>query len=104
MMNKQSGERKRQNILDELLEFRDLRGWKKFHTPENLAKAISIEAAEILDEFAWGDDWKKPNVVSIATEIADVQIYLIYLANALGISINHAVRLKIAENERKYPL
>jgi dCTP diphosphatase len=87
--------------LDALREFAAARDWKQFHTRENLAKSISIEAAELLELFQW-DNY--PDEMSIREELADVLAYCIYLADDLGIDIDNLVLEKVAKNELKYPV
>ncbi|NMN01358.1 MazG nucleotide pyrophosphohydrolase [Bifidobacterium sp. DSM 109958] len=79
------------------------RGWEPFHTPENLAKSISIEAAELLECYQWapqmpplGDDHAKD-------ELADVLMYCIMMADALHADMDGIVRSKLERTARKYP-
>ena len=69
-----------QKLMSDLIDFQSERDWKKFHTPENLAKSISIEAAELLEHFQWGKEYDEGEV---ADELADVLIYCIYMADAM---------------------
>jgi dCTP diphosphatase len=91
-----------------LLAFRHERDWEQFHTPKNLAIAISVEAGELLEQFQWTSEGTAPpgGVASEAVlhEIADVAILLTYLATDLGVDIDAAVRLKLALNEERYPV
>ena len=96
-------------LLNELLEFRRCREWEQFHTPRNLATAISIEAAELLEPFRWASEVQACDIVNernaeIADEIADIAILLTYLAHDLGIEIEQAVASKIRANAEKYPI
>ena len=77
------------------------RNWKKFHTPENLAKSISIEAAELLEHFQWQ---KKYDEGEVADELADVLIYCMYMADALDLDINEIILNKMKKNAIKYPV
>lgn len=93
-----------------LVEFRDRRDWKKFHTPKHLAMSVSIESAELLELFQWKSDGDVENakadddfVAAAGDEIADVLIYLVLLAGELGIDPIAAARTKIAQNERRFP-
>ena len=90
------------------LAFRRAREWEQFHTPQNLAIAISVEAGELLEQFQWmqpGDMRPSGNSrIAIEHEIADVAILLAYLANDLGINIDDAVQRKLALNEKRYPI
>lgn len=88
-------------LKDELIKFQKERDWKKFHTPENLAKSISIEAAELLEHFQWG---KKYDEGEVADELADVLIYCIYMADAMDFDIKEIIRNKMAKNAIKYPI
>ena len=88
-------------LKDELIEFQKERDWKKFHTPENLAKSISIEAAELLEHFQWGKEYDESEV---ADELADVLIYCIYMADAMGFDINEIISNKMKKNAIKYPI
>ena len=91
-----------------ILEFRRERDWQQFHNPRNLAAAISIEAAELLEPFRWSSDAEVGRVAEsreqeISDEIADLVILLTYLANDLSIDVERAVAAKLAANEIKYP-
>lgn len=87
------------------------RDWEQYHTPRNLAESISIEAGELLQIFQWReeDDFKKriENLkfkYRIAEELADILIYCLSLANAIGIDVSTAISKKIKINEKKYPV
>jgi NTP pyrophosphatase (non-canonical NTP hydrolase) len=86
-----------------LRAFRDARNWLQYHTEENLAKSVVIEAAELLEIFQWGQDYKKISKKRIAEEAADVFIYLLQLADACGFDLLRAAHDKIDANEKKYP-
>ena len=90
-----------EKIYQELMEFQKERDWKKFHTPENLAKSISIEAAELLEHFQWGKEYDSEGV---AEELADVLIYCIYMADAMDFDIEEIISDKIKKNAVKYPV
>ena len=96
-------------LHEELLEFRKARDWEQFHSPRNLATAISIEAAELLEPFRWASEDQAREIVEtrrveIADEIADIAILLSYLAHDLSIDIDAAVATKIRSNAAKYPI
>lgn len=91
----------KKSLEAKLIKFRDDRKWDKFHTNENLAKAISIEASEILELFLWDN---KVDKEKLADEIADVAMYLQYLASQNGIDIDKEVAKKIAKNEKRFPI
>jgi len=94
------------------IRFRDEREWAQFHTPKDLALGLTIEAGELAELFLWktreesnaairGDlDFRR----RLAEELADVQIYLLYLAQAGGFDLADAVRNKLAINAAKYPV
>lgn len=89
-------------------QFAAERDWQQFQSPKNLAMALSVEAAELLEHFQWlGEQESRSlpagNLEAVAQEIADVQLYLVRLADELGIDILQAVERKVAINENKYP-
>lgn len=88
------------------LRFRDVRDWKQFHNPKDLALSISLEASELLEVFQWsGDDTSADGREDrICEELADVAIYCIYLADAIGVELPDVIAKKIAANEAKYPV
>ncbi len=85
----------------EVKKFTEDRNWDQFHTPENLAKSISIEAGELLECFQWSPEFDEQ---AVKEELADVMNYCIQLADKLGISIEDAIVEKIRKNEIKYPV
>lgn len=98
-----------EDILDKIKAFRDERDWMKFHDPKNLAISIAIEAAELLEHFQWKDEKAieqhiMNNAEEIADEIADVAMYLIELADNLGINLIQAMENKLGKNAKKYPV
>ena len=97
-----------EDLTGQIVEFRDERDWKQFHSPRNLAASISIEAAELLECFQWSSDETIAEDVEkrrgeIEEEIADVLIYALLLAHDTGIDAVDAVQLKLAKNDAKYP-
>ena len=89
-------------LMKEILEFRDERDWKKFHTPENLSKSITIEAAKLLENFQWGVEYA--NVENIKEELADVFIYGLLLSEYYNFDIKEIIKEKIKKNKEKYPV
>jgi NTP pyrophosphatase (non-canonical NTP hydrolase) len=87
-------------VLEALREFVAEREWAQFHTPENLAKSISIEAAELLECFQWGD----ADLTSAKDELADVLTYCLLLADRLGLDADTIVMDKLAKTREKYPV
>ena len=86
-------------LRDEIIKFQKERDWKKFHTPENLAKSISIEAAELLEHFQWGKEY---DIDEVADELADVLNYCILMADALDLDVKEIVLNKMEKNALKY--
>lgn len=96
-------------LVDALLQFRRDRDWEQFHTARNIASALSVEAAELLEHFVWSSDQQVPSVekehhAAIASEIADIAILLTYLSHDLSIDLENAVTKKMLVNEQKYPI
>lgn len=97
------------SALQELLRrFAAERDWEQFHSPKNLAMALSVEAAEIVEIFQWLTETQSASPdaatrAAVAEEIADVQIYLARLADQLDINIPEAVDRKMSINIQKYP-
>ncbi len=92
-----------------LRDFAAQRDWVQFHSPKNLASALSVEAAELLEPFQWLTEEQSRNLTSdkresVRKEPADVLIYLIRLADKLNIDLLQAARDKIEENAAKYPV
>jgi len=88
-------------ILDEIIKFRDERGWRDHDTPQALAKSIIIEAAELLENYQWEDTL--PNLVNVEEELADVLIYSLAMCSDLGLDPEKIIRKKMLKNEDKYP-
>ena len=84
------------NLYSEILSFRNERDWKQFHTSENLAKSIVIEAAELLENFQWGDSIK---VDDVNDELADILIYSFLMAESLGVDIEEIMLKKLEKNK-----
>ena len=96
-------------LRDAMRRFAAARDWQQFHTPKNLAIALSVEAAELLEHFQWLTaeqslqlDAKRRR--EVADEIADVLLYLTRLADVLEIDPLAAARRKLRDNARKYPI
>jgi NTP pyrophosphatase (non-canonical NTP hydrolase) len=85
----------------ELIKFRNDRKWTPFHTPERLSAALHVEAGELAALFQWG---KEPDVERIKEELADVAIYMEYIAAHYDLNIAECVTEKIAKNALKYPV
>jgi len=87
-------------VRDALRAFVAEREWAQFHTPENLAKSISIEAAELLECFQWNSD---ADIGAVKEELADVLTYCLLLADRLGVDPNQVVLDKLELTRAKYP-
>lgn len=85
-----------------LIKFNKDRDWDQFHSPVNMAKSISIEAAELLECFQWSDD--NFNIEDVKDELADVMNYCIQMSHVLNIDIIHILNAKLDKTEKKYPV
>lgn len=98
-----------QDLAQQLDQFAADRDWGKFHSPKNLASALVVEAAELLEHFQWitesqSRDLSPEEREAVGAEIADVLLYLIQLATALGVDPVEAARKKIMLNQLRYPV
>ncbi len=101
-------------VFDELLgvlrEFRDARGWRKYHTLKNLASSIVIESSELLELFQWTRSVEEERRIvesrreEVEEEVADILIYLLFFCDVAGIDPIRAFRKKMAKNERRFPV
>lgn len=96
-----------ENVLQ---EFADARDWQRFHSPKNLAMALTGEVGELVEIFQWRteeESWLIAQTPETAThvrqELADVALYLIRLASVLGVDLDAAIRNKLVLNAQKYP-
>ena len=97
-----------EGLRDELREFAAARDWEQFHSPKNLAMALSVEAGELLEIFQWLTPEQSRSLApeaqaAASEEIADVLLYLIRLGDQLGVDPVAAARRKLAANAAKYP-
>ena len=93
-----------------LQDFADARAWDRFHTPKNLAMALSVEASELVEIFQWLSDDVASRIAEdeiakqrIAEELADVAIYLLRLADKVGVDLEASIQAKILKNGANYP-
>lgn len=98
-----------EKLQDRLREFAQRRNWEQFHAPKNLAMALSVEAAELLEHFQWLSEQQSEQLPAdkleqIGFELADVFIYTVRLADRLGVDLDQLVQRKIQINEQKYPV
>ena len=95
-------------LREQLRQFAAERDWDQFHSPKNLASALAVEAAELLEPFQWLTEEQSralpPKVTeAVRSEMADVLIYLIRLADKLAVGLLQAAKEEIAANALKYP-
>jgi NTP pyrophosphatase (non-canonical NTP hydrolase) len=96
-------------LRDQLRQFAAERDWDQFHSPKNLAAALSVEAAELLEPFQWLSEEQSrslplESLEQVTHELADVFLYLIRLADRLNVDLVAAAARKIELNARKYPV
>lgn len=96
-------------LTEAVRDFRDQRDWRQFHHPKDLAMALSIEAAEVMELFRF----KSPEQIDgemdelrgrLGEELADCLFFVLLMAHDCGIDLSHAVPAKLAQNARKYPV
>ena len=93
----------------ELRNFAAARNWEQFHSPKNLASALSVEAAELLERFQWLTEEQSRSLdvtakQAVGHEIADVLLYLLQLADKLGLDVVDEAQKKLTLNAAKYPV
>ena len=98
-----------EKLRDQLREFAAERDWDQFHSPKNLASALAVEAAELLENFQWLTEAQSQQLSAdalkdVRAEMADVLLYLIRISDKLGIDLIAAAKEKIALNATKYPV
>jgi len=97
------------HITEKIRKFRDERDWGQFHNHKDVALSLVLEASEVLEHFQWksAEEVKahgKENKEELADELADVAIYLLELADNLGIDLSNAIEKKMKKNALKYPV
>ncbi|MBV8501466.1 MAG: nucleotide pyrophosphohydrolase [Paucibacter sp.] len=98
-----------QDLSRRLERFAAQRDWGRFHSPKNLASALIVEAAELLEHFQWMTEAQSRALApeqrdAVAAEMADVLLYLLHLGNQLGIDLLDAARAKMQINEKRFPV
>ena len=98
-----------QALVQKIRAFAQARDWEQFHSPKNLAMALSVEVAEVVEHFQWltqdqSNRLEPAKMEKIREEIGDVMIYLARLADCLGIDPIQAAEDKMRINEQKYPV
>lgn len=97
-----------ERLRTEIAQFAKDRDWEKFHSPKNLSMALSVEVSELMEHFQWltEEESRSPSVElkqELSQELADIAIYLIRLADQLGIDLVAAIDEKLNINKEKYP-
>ncbi|MDD3809657.1 MAG: nucleotide pyrophosphohydrolase [Erysipelotrichaceae bacterium] len=90
-----------EDVTKKIMRFNEDRDWDQFHSPENLAKSICIEAGELLECFQWSSEYDKE---AVCEELADIVNYSILLASKLDVDLEQIVANKLKKNEEKYPI
>ena len=98
-----------ESLRDQLRAFAAERDWDQFHSPKNLAAAITVEASELLEHFQWLTEAESQQLspealAAVRAEVADVLLYLIRISDKLGIDLIAAAKAKIVVNSEKYPV
>lgn len=96
----------RDETIRRVIQFRDDREWRQFHTPKDLAISLSLEAAELLEVFQWsGKDLECPDKLDrIREELADVLSYCVLMADVCGLDLDEILNAKVDQNAAKYPV
>jgi NTP pyrophosphatase (non-canonical NTP hydrolase) len=99
-----------EDLTTAIREFAQKRDWERFHTPKNLAIALSVEVAELVELFQWLTPEESATLVdtpdgraAIEDEIADIAIYLLRIADVLSVDIERVVRAKLERNQQRFP-
>lgn len=98
-----------EDLRQRLALFAKVRDWEQFHNPKNLAMALIAEAAELVEHFQWltaeqSETLSQEKLEEVRLELADIQIYLIRIADRLNVDLIRAVKDKMARNEERYPV
>ena len=97
----------RDETIQRVLQFRDARDWRQFHTPKDLAISMSLEAAELLEVFQWSGSevgCDEAKLQKVREELADVLSYCILMADVCGLDLDEIMNAKVSKNEAKYPV
>ena len=99
-----------ENLAVRLKKFADARDWEKFHTPKNLAMALSVEVSELSEIFQWMTAEESANVMkdeksadAVKDELADIALYLVRLSSILKVDLLAEANAKIDRNEKRFP-
>lgn len=98
-------------LLDQIIQFRNERDWAQFHTIKNLTQALIVEAAELNEVVQWKDETEIQSELldpefkkKLSDECADVFVYLLLISERMGIDLIEVARSKVQENAKKYPV
>lgn len=97
------------DLSRQLAEFARVRDWEQFHSPKNLSMALIAETAELVEHFQWLTEEQSGNLPmekfeEVRMEMADIQIYLLRMAERLGVDLVAAAQEKMAINEQRFPV
>ena len=97
------------NIQNQLKEFASERDWEQFHTPKNIAMALSVESSELVEIFQWlkpeeSQQPSKKQLELIHSEVADIAMYLLRFCDLLNVNLEKAIEEKLVKNAEKYPV
>lgn len=97
------------SLINSLRRFSKDRDWDQFHSPKNLACALSVEVSEVLEHFQWLPEDQSRSIPpalreKVSEELADVFLYLLQLSDSLGIDLVESAQRKLVVNESKYPI
>jgi len=98
-----------QKLTKKIVDFRDQRDWKQFHNPKDLALSLVLEASEVLEHFQWKNIEEilahlKSEKKEVSKELADVLYWVLLMSYDFGIDIEKALKQKMVENSKKYPV
>lgn len=98
-----------EEIKSKLKEFAQMRDWEQFHSPKNLAMALSVEAAELLENFQWMTEKQSEKLspqrqAAVAFELADIFIFLLRISDQLNVDLIEITKRKMELNNKRYPV
>lgn len=98
-----------QELIEQIVNFRNERDWKQFHNPKDLALSLVLESTEVLEHFQWKNEEEMEKYVKdakseISDELADVLYWVLLMGHDLDIDVFEALSKKMKENEKKYPV
>lgn len=98
-----------EELKQKLKEFAQIRDWEQFHSPKNLAMALSVEAAELLENFQWMTGHQSEKLsprrqAAVAFELADIFIFLLRISDQLNIDLMEVTKRKMEINDKRYPV